>query len=250
VRVGVRFLTVALAAVVSACTETLPARPAKVFSRSFTLSDTSLTLGRNATRQLAATTELTDGSLKDVTADAAWTTTAPDVAIVNGGLVTAVGIGEATVSASFGGRVRTVSITAHRNLRVEGKVTVRDVPPPIGTIGRIDVVTLDVEGRGVGGLGCGGSTSGRHVCTVSFPSNDRTRSAAAVEPGSREVGVEVHTWNGSPVALFTDPESTYRLVDRDTNEVVETGELPRLDAAAGPQRVTMRWTVQIPRLTR
>lgn len=65
-----------------------------------------------ATQQLTATLTLTDGTTDTVTADATWSTSDEEVATVSAaGLVTAVGAGECTVTASYEGLTGTSTIT-------------------------------------------------------------------------------------------------------------------------------------------
>lgn len=59
---------------------------------------------RNATSQLTASASMSGGGTQDVSATATWSTSAPSVATVTStGLVTAVGHGTATISASYQG---------------------------------------------------------------------------------------------------------------------------------------------------
>jgi uncharacterized protein YjdB len=53
------------------------------------------------TAQLTATGKFSDGTTNDLTAKATWTSSAPNVASVNAGMVTAVAAGSATISASM-----------------------------------------------------------------------------------------------------------------------------------------------------
>lgn len=53
-------------------------------------------------QQFTATVTMTDSSTRDVTNDAAWTSSSPDVATVSAtGLVTAVAAGETTITATY-----------------------------------------------------------------------------------------------------------------------------------------------------
>ncbi|MEE2040177.1 Ig-like domain-containing protein [Nocardiopsis sp. CT-R113] len=65
-----------------------------------------------ATQQLTATLTLTDGTAEPVTSTATWTSSDEAVATVStAGLVTAVGPGECTVTASHSGLSGTSTIT-------------------------------------------------------------------------------------------------------------------------------------------
>ena len=56
-----------------------------------------------STATLTATVTLSSGDTQDVTSSATWASTDEAVATVSGGTVTAVGVGECTVSATYQG---------------------------------------------------------------------------------------------------------------------------------------------------
>ena len=62
------------------------------------------------TNQLILTGLYSDGSNKDVTADAAWTSSTTSVATVSRGVVTAVSLGVATITARFSSRTATATL--------------------------------------------------------------------------------------------------------------------------------------------
>jgi hypothetical protein len=61
--------------------------------------------------QLTLTAHMGDGSTKDVTADAEWTSSAPDVLSVSAGALSALAAGEATITAAYEGKSATRTIT-------------------------------------------------------------------------------------------------------------------------------------------
>jgi len=71
----------------------------------------TMTLETGATGNLVATANFTDGSTLDVTATATWTSTAPGIASVASGVVTAVSVGMAEVSATYMGAGATAGLT-------------------------------------------------------------------------------------------------------------------------------------------
>ena len=75
-------------------------------------------LGANAEYQIS----VTDFANKDVTNSASWSTSNPDVATVNKGLVTGTGIGSATISASLDGKTGSTLV-------VVGQTGVLDITP-------------------------------------------------------------------------------------------------------------------------
>jgi hypothetical protein len=66
-----------------------------------------------ATRQLTATARLSDGTSTEVTSLATWTSSAPGIATVFGGLLTGIGPGASTITAAFGGQIAQASVTAN-----------------------------------------------------------------------------------------------------------------------------------------
>ena len=83
-----------------------------------TVAPTSVSLVEGQTRQLAATGTYDDGSTKDLTGSADWTTSAPAVATVTGGLVKAAATipnppGTATITATSGKLTATSTITVN-----------------------------------------------------------------------------------------------------------------------------------------
>ncbi|MCA9559438.1 MAG: Ig-like domain-containing protein, partial [Myxococcales bacterium] len=84
--------------------------------------DGALSVG--GTLDLTATATLADGSARDVTAEATWTSSNPDVLTVDGGQVVGVAVGQADVTCAFGGASQTrgvevVAATPPTALRVE-----------------------------------------------------------------------------------------------------------------------------------
>ena len=78
---------------------------------SIAISGYTDTLNPEGTVQLTATGTYDDEATADVTADAEWTSSDEEVATVDGGLVTAVGAGEATITATVGEVSGTQSVT-------------------------------------------------------------------------------------------------------------------------------------------
>ncbi len=66
-------------------------------------------MGQSTT--ITATAVFSDGSAQQVAAAAVWATSAPGTATVNGGVVTGVGPGSATISATYQGQTATAQVT-------------------------------------------------------------------------------------------------------------------------------------------
>lgn len=86
-----------------------------------------------ATRTLSVRVTLSDGTVSEVTADAAWTSSDAAVLTVDGGVVTAVGAGSATVTAAYAG------LEASQTLEVEAAVLTGLVIAP-----QLDTFTVGV----------------------------------------------------------------------------------------------------------
>jgi N-acetylneuraminic acid mutarotase len=69
---------------------------------SVAVNPVSLTTGIGISRQMTASLLYSDGSSRDVTAQAAWSSSAPQVARVSGGVVTGASLGTAVITAAIG----------------------------------------------------------------------------------------------------------------------------------------------------
>jgi uncharacterized protein YjdB len=98
-----------ISAVFAGVTGSAPLTVTEPVLQSLALSKMALSLSPGTSDTLTVTAAYSDGTTKDVTADAAWTSNAETVATVensvvaNKGRVTAVAVGSATISASYGG---------------------------------------------------------------------------------------------------------------------------------------------------
>jgi len=79
--------------------------------RSIQVNGLSASVIAGQTQQLTATASYSDGSTKDVTATAAWTSSNPSIATVVGGMLTAQGSGQCSVSAKVGAVSGSVAVT-------------------------------------------------------------------------------------------------------------------------------------------
>lgn len=85
-----------------------------------------LTLDKTQTQQLAADGTRSDGTHVDVTTTASWSSSAPSVATVTDGLITAVAPGTSTLTATQGGVTATLSLSVNRPALASLRVTPRD----------------------------------------------------------------------------------------------------------------------------
>jgi hypothetical protein len=86
-------------------------------------SQDSVTIARNTSTRLFVRSRLADSGGEDVTAAATWTSSNSQVVTVASGLVSAVGVGAATITVSYAGLTRTIAVTARRNTLLVGTVT-------------------------------------------------------------------------------------------------------------------------------
>jgi hypothetical protein len=103
------------------------------------VSPAGVTLAVGGRRQFTAQAIYSDGTSRDVTAVATWTSDAPAVAGVSDagatrGLVTGVGAGTANIQAAFGGLRGTVGVTASPATLTSIQVTPFNQTVPVGTV--------------------------------------------------------------------------------------------------------------------
>lgn len=84
-----------------------------------TISEKTLVMKEDERKQLTVTAKYKDGTIKDVTRDAVWTSSSASVAEVSGGVVTAVSSGKATITAKFGEK----SASASAQVELADKLT-------------------------------------------------------------------------------------------------------------------------------
>jgi len=105
--------------------------------RELQVTPSNATLTEGLTQQLTATAVLADNTNQNVTDQATWTSSAPNVVTVtNTGLVTAGSPGNATVRASFGGREASAVISVNPTL-VRLELSPANLTLPIGTSQRL-----------------------------------------------------------------------------------------------------------------
>jgi hypothetical protein len=93
----------------SPTTETTTSVAATV--NSVTVGGTASLTSKGQTTQLTATAAYSDGTTQNIASQASWQTDNPAVATVAAGLVTAVGNGQATITATFQGKSGTLLVT-------------------------------------------------------------------------------------------------------------------------------------------
>jgi uncharacterized protein YjdB len=84
-----------------------------------TISEKTAVMKEDDRKQLTVTAKYKDGTIKDVTNDAEWSSSSAAVAEVSRGLVTAISSGKATITAKFGEK----SVTAQAQVELADKLT-------------------------------------------------------------------------------------------------------------------------------
>lgn len=98
-----------------------------------TVTPASTSLAKGLTQQYVATAQLSDNSTQDISASAAWTSSASDTASVNDtGLATTHKEGSATIKASFGGLEGSADLTVTAAVIKEIQITGNAVSVPKG----------------------------------------------------------------------------------------------------------------------
>jgi hypothetical protein len=152
----------------------------------------------------------TDGNAKNVTAEAQWASSNPQVASVNeSGIVTTVGEGSAVISASYGGKTANAEVTVKKEttsqliaIELKFKNGSTSVEVPAGTEGQLIPIALMNDG-----------TSFDATEWVSFSSNNpaivkvdtRKGYAYAVAPGSAVLTAQYGGIVSNPVSVTVTP---------------------------------------------
>lgn len=100
---------------------------------SIAISPAQASIPAGKTQQFTATGTFSDGSLQDITANASWSSSVPDVAVISpSGLATAKKLGSATITAALNGIQSSSALTVTTALLVTIEVSPNPVSIPIG----------------------------------------------------------------------------------------------------------------------
>lgn len=88
---------------------------------SLTVDPDSLTLNVGETKELKANVAFTDGTIKDISLEAAWSISDPKVASVNQGMITALTPGNAVVMVSYNGLTATANVVVAQKQGTEDR---------------------------------------------------------------------------------------------------------------------------------
>lgn len=194
-----------------------------------------LVVARHATGQLHAMFGV-PGTQQDVTFAAKWTSSNPAIIAVDGGVVTAVDIGVASVSVDYQGLRQTVGVTARRRTRVVGTIRVDDAHGQR----TIQGLSSYVDGKEAGGSSESHATA---TSDVTWGGQLGWIVDPIVDPGSHTVAVGVGQLD-PPNAYNTDRASQVTIMDADTMQTLEIVPLP-VQSATLQQQGRITWTVQV-----
>lgn len=226
---GIGIGTATLTATFDTLTATTTINVDDALVTSLALSESVVTLGVAATQTVQATGTLSDQSMTDVSSLAVWTTSNSSVATVAAGVITAVGGGEATITASVGVRSASLSVLveAHQSglvittaaptvalgasfqLGADG-VFENDVRIPVtaaATWSSSDTSVAVVSAGGLVATGGSGRTMGTTTITAEYGgfSDTTLLTVGAAGPASVAIApvVNLHA-NDAPVTLRTN----------------------------------------------
>lgn len=176
-----------------------------------TVEPASVTLALGLTQQLTAMAEFADGSTRDVTAQVAWSSSAPDVASVSTatgseGLVTTLSEGFASI------------LAMHEASGLQGVATVRVGPPEIMSIAVTpNAVTLEVNGtQAFEATASYSDGSDRSVtASVMWSSSDPSIATVSNTPGQKGIATPVTT--GTVTISAVDAQSGISSDDSSTS---------------------------------
>lgn len=246
-----RALCVVTAMVAVGCetTESLPfptsPQPQKTLT-TILLSDTSLTVGRNATALLRATASFSDGSTDDVTTDAVWTTENPEIVAISPGRVTGATPGRARVHASFGGKTASADVTVQRNITLTTSVRVAAANPRFTNI---QALRASLDEKLIQQIDTGSDHAAYREMTIVL-------SGVIVSPGEHSLAIDVIRFGwavgesqAATTTYTTNPPPVIQLIDADTSAVLSSIALPAQVAASSPEApiiATFTWRFSVP----
>ncbi len=195
---------------------------------SVSVSASAVTLARNETLQVLASTPIAGGATRNVSGEATWTSANPAIVTVTRGYLQAVGIGMTEVTVDYQGATARVAVTARRTTAIEGTLVLQETVRQMA-LGEASVL---LGGRVLGGGG--GSDHGGYntvYLRIGSATRPQSRLERIVAPGDHELVVDVRMlwpYGRAPFVFYNDTNaSSLVLVDVDTGEVVAPVVLPR-----------------------
>ncbi|WP_179232912.1 Ig-like domain-containing protein [Paenibacillus rigui] len=111
-----------------------------------TVSETKVLLDEGKTKQVTVESNFKDGTHKDVTSEAEWTTTSDKIAKVTEGLIKATGSGKAVITVKYGGQTETINVEVEQASRLT--LNQKQLIMETGTDAQLQLSATDSE-RGV-----------------------------------------------------------------------------------------------------
>jgi hypothetical protein len=202
---------------------------------------TSMVIARNGSATVTAQLQKSNGVTEDVTATAAWVSSAPGVMTAQAGVLKAVGIGTATVTVTQSGLSATIAVTARRNTRLTGVIGIMET----GNIFSIHGVEVWLDTRQIYALGASGA---ERTWSVDLSAQNYDKSVA---PGTTRLSVRVLPDPDRPPleSNFASRIDSYvEVLDSDTNERLERIPLSVqsvVKPAGSRDSVSLVWTLSI-----
>ena len=206
-----------------------------------TVGQPSVIIGRNQTAALQLTASYSDGSSENVTSAATWSTSDSSIARVTTGVVTAVGIGHATVRADYSGRNASSEVTGRRNTTLSGSATATCSP----NVTILQALEAIVDDRQVKRIEPVDDTHGIGSISISF-------SGVPVMPGEHQLkinvlrtGFAIQTAAPSPTTVTANPGPQLQIIDADTGQQLRVEALPSAQIVVTTSG-QFAWSVNIP----
>ena len=155
-----------------------------------------------------------------------WTSSATDVVTVDDGLITAIGNGTATITASVDGISDTTSVTVAQVVTAVTVTPVVDTLIALGIASQLEAIALDANGHEVVDINFTWTTSADSVVSV-----DTGGLATATSNGTATITAAVNTVEGSAELTVAQAVATV-VITPDTVELAAVGDTYQLSAAA------------------
>jgi uncharacterized protein YjdB len=174
-------------------------------------------IGVGATQQFAATANYSDGSSKDVTSSASWTSSDPTIATVqstgqaNPGMASGVASGSATVAASFGGMNGSTTLTVSGIVPVVTSIAVGPATPTIniGATTQFSATATYSDGSTkIVTASASWTSSNTSVASIQTTGQATPGLATGVAAGSSTIGASFSGVSGSTTLTVSNSSAT------------------------------------------
>ena len=195
---------------------------------SIAVSATKASLPLGGTEQLTASGTYTDGSSKDLTGSATWTSSAPGVVAVAGnGAITTKAVGVAAVTASSSGITGSANLNVAAAALVSIKVSANHAALPLGSVGQMTATGTYTDGSSK-------DLSGSATWTSSAPGVVAVAGNGAVT--TKAVGTAAVTASSSGITgsanLSVSPAALVSIAISSGSAVIPVGDTLQLTAMA------------------